>query len=132
MSAAVAELLARCRAAGVSLTAEGEALHVDYFDREPTAELLEELRRHKRALLAIVGEARAADSPATVIAPAQWFAAEPHYREPCPARRGLLRRRDGRLERFCAVCGAWGAWGYGVDAKEPGRWFCFQHRPPEG
>jgi hypothetical protein len=31
MSAALAELLARCKAAGLSPTAEGEALHVDYF-----------------------------------------------------------------------------------------------------
>jgi len=72
------------------------------------------------------------DSPATVIAPAQWFAAEPHYGEPCAARRGLLRYRDGHLEHFCAVCGAWGAWGYGVTVERPGRWFCFEHRPPEG
>jgi hypothetical protein len=137
MTAAVAELLARCRATGLSLTAEGEALHVDYFDREPPAELLEELRRHKPALLAILGEAPEADSPAAVIAPAQWFedpAAEPPYREPCAARRGLIRRRDRQLEHFCAVCGAWGAFGYDSDllAGHPGRWFCFQHRPPEG
>ena len=57
MSAAAAELLARCQAASLSLTAEGEALHVD-FERPPSPELIEELRRHKPALLAILGEAR--------------------------------------------------------------------------
>jgi hypothetical protein len=74
--------------------------------------------------------------PASVVAPVQWFAPEddpadePHYREPCAARRGLIRRhRNGRLERFCAVCGAWGAFGYDATAARPGRWFCFEHRP---
>jgi hypothetical protein len=127
---AVDQLLARCEAAGLSLTAEGEALHVD-FERPPPAALLEELRRLKPALLVILGEARAAD-PATVIAPAQWFedpAAEPPYREPCATRRGLIRRRDGHLEHFCTVCGAWGAFGYDATGGRPGRWFCFQHRP---
>jgi hypothetical protein len=134
VSATAAELLARCQAASLSLTAEGEALQVDYCDHEPPAELLEELRRNKSALLAMLGEAREANSPATVIAPAQWFedpAAEPPYREPCAARRGLLRYRDGHFERFCAVCGAWGAWGYGATAERRGRWFCFEHRLPE-
>jgi hypothetical protein len=73
--------------------------------------------------------------PATLIAPAQWFedpAAEPPYREPCAARRGLMRHRDGCFEHFCAVCGAWGAFGYGATAGRTGRWFCFHHRPPEG
>jgi protein gp37 len=38
MTVAAAELFARCQAAGLSLTAEGEALHVD-FERPPPAEL---------------------------------------------------------------------------------------------
>src|SRR5262249_18989020 len=113
MSAAVAQLIARCRAAGLSLTVEGEALHVD-FECPPAAELVEELRRNKSALLATLGTGRPG-SPATVIAPARWFedpAAAPRYREPCAARRGLIRDREGHRERFCSVCGAWGAFGY--------------------
>jgi hypothetical protein len=72
-------------------------------------------------------------SPATVIVPAQWFedqAAEPPYREAWATRRGVIRRREGRLERFCVICGAWGSFGYGVFGDRPGRWYCFAHRPP--
>jgi hypothetical protein len=54
---------------------------------------------------------------------------EPPYDEPCLARRGVIRRPRGRFEHFCAVCGAWGAYGFGVTAEEPGRWYCFPHRP---
>jgi hypothetical protein len=73
-------------------------------------------------------------SPATVIVPAQWFedqAAEPPYREACATRRGMIRRREGHLERFCVICGAWGSFGYGVIGDRPGRWYCFAHRPTE-
>ena len=72
--------------------------------------------------------------PATVIAPVQWFeaeppAAEPPYDQPCPARRGVIRHPRGRFEHFCAVCGGWGAFGFGVTGDAPGRWYCFRHRP---
>jgi hypothetical protein len=71
---------------------------------------------------------------ATVIAPLHWFAAdpakgEPPYDEPCPARRGVIRRPHGRFEHFCAVCGAWGGFGYGITGEQLGRWYCFTHRP---
>ena len=77
---------------------------------------------------------RAAPTGATMIAPVQWLAGgatadEPPYDEPCPARRGVFRRPQGRFEHFCAVCGAWGAFGYGVTTKEPGVWYCLRHRP---
>jgi hypothetical protein len=70
---------------------------------------------------------------ATVIAPAQWFAAdptagEPPYDERWPARRGVIRYPQGRFEHFCGVCGAWGAFGFGVTSAAPGRWYCLQHR----
>ena len=48
---------------------------------------------------------------------------------PFSARRGVIRRPEGRFEHFCTVCGAWGAFGFGVTAERPGRWFCFDHRP---
>jgi hypothetical protein len=74
------------------------------------------------------------DKRATVLSPPQWFAAdsasdEPPYDEPCIARRGLVRRPEGRFEHFCAACGAWGAFGFGVTSDALGRWYCFQHRP---
>jgi hypothetical protein len=96
------------------------------FERDPPGELIEELRRRKPDVMAALGGA-------TVIAPARWFgeahpADEPPYHECCPDRRGVIRRPDGRFEHFCAVCGAWGSFGFGVTAEQPGRWFCFDHR----
>jgi len=68
---------------------------------------------------------RAAPTGATMIAPVQWLAGgatadEPPYDEPCP---------QGRFEHFCAVCGAWGSFGYGITGEQLGRWYCFTHRP---
>ena len=51
MNGAVCDLLDRCRAAGLSLAVEGDALHVD-FEREPPADLVETLRRHKPEVMA--------------------------------------------------------------------------------
>jgi hypothetical protein len=83
------------------------------------------------------GPAPAEQNRATVIAPVQWFEAdpaadEPAYDEPCPARRAVIRRPEGRFEHFCAICGAWGSFGYGVAAGLPDHWYCFAHRPGGG
>jgi hypothetical protein len=125
MNGTVGELIERCRAAGLALLAEGGALHVE-FEREPPGGLIEELRLRKREVMTALADT-------TVIAPVQWFegAAEPDelpYDKPSPARRGVIRHSGGRFEHFCAVCGAWGSFGYGVSVEQPGRWFCFQHR----
>jgi hypothetical protein len=69
-----------------------------------------------------------------VIAPGQWFEAdpaadEPPYDQPCLARRGVIRRPQGRFEHFCITCGSWGAFGFGVTSENPGRWYCLRHRP---
>jgi hypothetical protein len=57
MSAAVADLLARCQAAGLLLTVENEALHVA-FEQEPPGELIEELRQRKpEVMVALAGAA---------------------------------------------------------------------------
>ena len=121
MSGAVGELLERCRAAGLLLTAEDEALHVP-FEREPPGELIEELRQRKPEIMAALASA-------TATTPPQLFESEPFYHEPCPTRRGLIRRSEGRFEHFCAVCGSWGSFGFDVTSAAPGRRFCFQHRP---
>jgi hypothetical protein len=78
-------------------------------------------------------EERAELAHTTLIAPVQWFekaavAEELPYDKPSLARRGLIRRPGGRFEHFCAVCGSWGSFGYGVSVKQTGRWFCFRHR----
>jgi hypothetical protein len=117
LSGGVGELLDRCRAAGLSLAVDGIALHID-FERDPPGELIEELRRRKPEVMAVL-------AGAAVIAPAQWFEKdpagdEPPYDQPCLGRRGVIRY-EGRFEHFCAVCGAWGAFGYEVTAAESGR-----------
>jgi hypothetical protein len=62
MSTAVAELLARCRTAGLSLAVEGEALHVD-FEREPPSDLIEKLRQHKPEVMAALSSATLSRKP---------------------------------------------------------------------
>ena len=56
---------------------------------------------------------------------------EPAYSEPCIARRGRVEARGGLFLHFCVECGAWGAFGYGVNlrADQLGRWYCAAHRP---
>ena len=57
---------------------------------------------------------------------------EPGLRQPCAARRGRVEELpDGSFLHFCAECGAWGSFGYGVNmrAGRPGRWYCAAHRP---
>jgi hypothetical protein len=104
MTVAAAELFARCQAAGLSLTAEGEALHVD-FERPPPAELLKELRGHKSALLAILDWHRRHHE-----ALAHWGALHPR-REAEALAWGEIQNRWHRLhgartpEWQCAGCG---------------------------
>jgi hypothetical protein len=126
VSRAVGALLERCRAAGLLLAPDGDALHVD-FECDPPGELIEELRRRKPEVMAAL-------AGATVIAPPEFCATdpagdEPPYDERCPMRVGLVRRPAGRFEHFCVTCGRWGAFGYDVSREQPGRWFCLQHRP---
>jgi hypothetical protein len=92
VSGAVGELLERCRAAGLLLTAEDEALHVP-FEREPPGELIEELRQRKPEIMAALASA-------TATTPPQLFESEPFYHEPCPTRRGLIRHSEGRFRAF--------------------------------
>jgi hypothetical protein len=72
--------------------------------------------------------------PAKVIAPLTWVAQtgaddEPPFDHPCIERCGRVVRRDALFLHFCVVCGAWGAYGFGVTGRFPGRWFCRDHRP---
>ena len=63
--------------------------------------------------------------------PAAVAECEPGFCEPCVARRGRVEVRDGLFQHFCAECGAWGTFGYGVNlrADQLGRWYCGAHRP---
>jgi hypothetical protein len=138
VNGAICELIARCRAAGLSLLTEAGALHVE-FERDPPINLIEEIRRYKPQVMAALSAVTGAveDGPASwgaVIAPACWVAGaggvfEPSFELPCHERRGLVERRGAVFLHFCVECGRWGAYGYGVTANHPGRWFCFSHRP---
>jgi hypothetical protein len=73
---------------------------------------------------------------ATIIAPVNlvdrsvFSPDEPTLAEPWPERRGRIERRGGALLHFCAVCGAWGTYGFGVSLRtsNSGKWFCAAHR----
>jgi hypothetical protein len=80
----------------------------------------------------------AALESAELIAPLSWFECvgrpaegEPGFELPCAARRGRVLDLDGVFAHFCAECGRWGAYGYGVNlrAGRLGRWYCAAHRP---
>jgi hypothetical protein len=52
--------------------------------------------------------------------------------QPSAARRGRVEKLSNDLYlHFCAECGAWGAFGYGVNFRvgRLGRWYCAAQRP---
>jgi hypothetical protein len=52
--------------------------------------------------------------------------------QPSAARRGRVEKLSNDLYlHFCSKCGAWGAFGYGVNFRigRLGRWYCAAHRP---
>ena len=104
--------------------------------REAKAELLVTLAT--RPTDRLPAEEGGAAPDAEIVAPSAWFrrAASPgigeqSFNEPCARRRDQAEYRDGVFLHFCAECGAWGAYGYGVNlrAGRLGRWYCAAHRP---
>jgi hypothetical protein len=128
--AVIGGLLTRCKAAGVVLIVESDKLHVD-CDGDPPPELIEELRRHKAAVIEALSSVPV--ETAEVIAPACWVtgAAGNSFEMPCSERRGLIERVHGVFLHFCVECGRWGTYGYGATGEKPGRWYCHLHRPYE-
>ncbi len=101
-----------------------------------TFEQIERFEQHARA-----PKRGTRTTDAELVAPLGWFerfappaAGRLRFDEPCPTRRGRVEERDGVLLHFCAECGAWGAFGYGVNlrARQLGRWYCAAHRPQVG
>jgi tubulysin polyketide synthase-like protein len=123
VSGTVAELLARCRTAGLKLLVEDDALHVD-FESDPPVDLIEEIQQHKPEVMAALSSASV--ETAVVIAPAQWVAGvaincpERSFEMPCLERRGLIERRGGVFLHFCVECGRGGPTALARLAKEPG------------
>ena len=109
MNGAIAELLARCRTAGLALLVEGDLLHVD-FESDPPVDLIEEIRQHKPEVMAALSSTPL--ETAEVIAPARWVSGaagnspEASFETPCIERRGLLERRNGS---FCTSASSAGA-----------------------
>jgi hypothetical protein len=142
----VYKLIARCRVAGLDLLAEGTALHVE-FEREPPADLIEQIRRHKPEVIAALSGVSAAGSESRLAPPslpvesevaperaaAVGLSEHTHsHDQPCASRRGLVERRDDLFLHFCAVCGRWGAFGYGppgFPVQTAEQWYCGEHRP---
>ena len=127
-------LLRTAREAGLSIEPAGDKLMVrGPKHAEPVVKLLAE---HKVEVLAALAKvAREAE----LLSPAPWFErvaapvkGEPGFESACATRRGRIEELpDGLLLHFCAECGAWGAFGYGVNlrASRLGRWYCAAHRP---
>jgi hypothetical protein len=127
-------LLRRAYDVGLRLEASGDKLVIRGPKRAaPVVKLLAE---HKAVVLAALADtAHDAEVPSLapwfdrVISPAE---GEPGLEMPCASRRMRVEvRPDGLLLHFCAECGAWGAFGYGVNlcAGRLGRWYCAAHRP---
>lgn len=83
--------------------------------------------------------AKATASPTPPSAPAQPqaepVATAPYFKpdtEPDPSRVGLVLWEEGQpFVHYCAVCGAWGSFGFDVDLRNDrlGRWYCMAHKP---
>jgi len=48
------------------------------------------------------------------------------YSQADPQRVGMIRQEP--FEHFCAVCGAYGSFGFGGDLTNPGIWACTAHK----
>jgi hypothetical protein len=129
-------LLRRAYDAGLRIEAAGDKLLIRGPKRaESVVHLLAE---HKAEVLeALAAKAMPADQ-SYAEPPSPWFEraiapadGEPGLEQPCVARRGRVQELDRAFLHFCVECGAFGAFGYGVNlrAGRLGRWFCAAHRP---
>ena len=126
-------LLRRAYDAGLRVEADGDKLLIrGPRHAEPMVKLLAE---HKAEVLAALANTAL---EVALLAPSPWFEreipapdGEPGLEQPCAARRGRVQELDRAFLHFCVECGAYGAFGYGVNlrAGHLGRWYCGAHRP---
>jgi hypothetical protein len=126
-------LLRRAQEAGLRVEPAGDKLMVrGPKQAEPVVKLLAE---HKAEVLAALANTA---NNAELLVPSLQFErviqsieGEPGLELPCAARRGRVQDLEGVFLHFCAECGAYGAFGYGVNlrAGQLGRWYCAAHRP---
>jgi hypothetical protein len=127
-------LLRRAHEAGLRVEAAGDRLLIRGPKRAESVVRL--IAEHKaqvlKALAAIVPADRSNAGP-----PSPWFEraisaadGEPGMEQPCVTRRGRVQQLDRAFLHFCVECGAYGAFGYGVNlrAGRLGRWYCAAHR----
>jgi len=129
----VLALLRQAQEAGLRVEPAGDKLLV----RGPkkAAPVVKLLAEHKAEILAaLINTAQDAE----LLAPSPKFErvipsveGEPGIELPCAARRGRAREIEGAFLHFCVGCGAYGAFGYGVNfrAGRLGQWYCAVHRP---
>ena len=125
-------LLHRAQEVGLRIEPLGDKLLIRGPKRaEPVVKLL---AKHKAEVLAVLGHT----VHESALAPVPWFdriarvaEGEPGLEMPCAARCGRTQEVEGAFLHFCVVCGAFGAFGYGVSlrAGRLGRWYCAKHRP---
>jgi len=122
---------------------EGEEPRADPAKAANVAKVLDEPAPTLATLAAFAARApesrdTGAGPDAELIAPSPWFESvarpsegEPGFEHPWPARRGRVGEEEGVFVHFCAECGRWGAYGYGVNlrAGRLGHWYCAAHRP---
>lgn len=129
-------LLRRAHDAGLRVEAAGDKLLIrGPKHAEPVVKLIAE---HKADVLAVL---TSTTHDAELLAQAPWFKRvipqaddEPGLEVPCVSRRGRVQElQEGLFLHFCARCGAWGAFGYGVNLRAGllRRWYCAAHRPQE-
>ena len=126
-------LLRRAQEAGLRVKPAGDKLMVrGPKQAEPVVKLLAE---HKAEVLAALANTA---NNAELLVPSLQFERviqsiedEPGLELPYAARRGRVQELEGVFLHFCAECGAYGAFGYGVRlrAGQLGRWYCAAHRP---
>jgi hypothetical protein len=99
-------LLDACRAAGLSLEAEGQDLFVE-ADRDPPAALLDELKLHKAEIVALLREPVAAGLPEGDLAQAKDTGRSPADWRDLYDERSAIRQYDGHYSRAEAEEMAW-------------------------
>jgi hypothetical protein len=129
-------LLRRAYEAGLRVEAAGNNLLIHGPRRaEPVVRLLAE---HKAVVLEALAATAMPVDELNVLPPSPWFErtvpaadGEPRLDESCISRRGRVHELDRAVLHFCIECGAYGAFGYGVNPRSErfGNWFCAAHRP---
>jgi len=134
-------LLQRAYDAGLRIEAAGDKLLIRGPKRAESVVQL--LAAHKAEVLEALSARAMPGDRSDAGPPSPWFeraipaaAGEPGLEQPCVARRGRVQELDHTFLHFCVECGAYGAFGYGVNLRNGrlGRWYCRAHRPhqPQG